>query len=483
MWTVGLLIVVAVAVRSAGVGRPLVGQFATKNTIYAMVARNWVCGEAPLRYPTIDCLRAGKPSLHMLEFPASAYLTGLGWWAFGGSLDVWGRSTSIAFSAASVVLLYALVRRRHGPDAALGAAATLALSPVSIVYGQSFMLEASLVFFAVATLYGLERWTSGGSPAWLLVVAAGWALLLLTKVFMIVLLAPVLAMAWGSVRTMRGWAALLVTLAVANVPAAAWYWHAAATAAPESPLAPHVFYSVRESVESHLPPHPLLSQPEFYRQLLDDLSGVVLTPLGLGLAVLGFLRREWRERLAWLAASLVLVVLLPRKFFEMNYYWMALLPGLSIAVGLGWRQLQAAVQPSRASAAALLLLVLAFSLRYAYRPAFVTPDEDRSVVVAAEAVRELAEPGDRVVAIHGTTLDLLYYCDRRGWVASPREPDFERQLGECRREAARWVVVSGPDFHAIPPAVKADWEPVGQGADWGVYRLPADPVAGRPGPP
>jgi hypothetical protein len=130
------LLALTAGVRLPGITRPLLGNFATKNVMYAMIARNWAEGRAGILYPTLDCMVGGERSLHMLEFPVSAYLTGGLWRLFGGSLDVWGRGTAVGFSVASVAVLFLLVRRWHGPTAALGAACVLALSPVSIIYGH-----------------------------------------------------------------------------------------------------------------------------------------------------------------------------------------------------------------------------------------------------------------------------------------------------------------------------------------------------------
>ncbi len=44
-------------------------------------------------------------------------------------------------------------------------------------------------------------------------------------------------------------------------------------------------------------------------------------------------------------------------------------------------------------------------------------DEDRGVVTAATAVKSLASVDEPVATIRGSTLDLLYYCDRLGFRA------------------------------------------------------------------
>lgn len=259
----------------------------------------------------------------------------------------------------------------------------------------------------------------------------------------------------------RKWSRIAISAAVlglAVVPAAAWYWHAARTAAPDSPLARHVFYSVRESAAVHRPPHPVLRSPDFYRQVLDDLAGVVLTPVGLVLLLAGLLDRAWRREAAWLLAMLILVAALPLKFYEMSYYWMAVLPPLCILAGLGWGVVQRRLRPGRGATACLLIVVLVLSLRYAAGPAFVTPQEDRAVVAAAAAVRELTEEEEPVVTVHGSTIDLLYYCNRPGWAVAPQTPDLESVLADCRRQGARYAVVAGPEDAAGVTAAPAALE-------------------------
>ncbi|MEA1952224.1 MAG: glycosyltransferase family 39 protein, partial [Planctomycetota bacterium] len=459
VWLLGLLIL-TVAVRLITIAKPLLGNFATKSVIYAMIARNWVQGRSTLWYPTLDCLRGPYRSYYMLEFPFSAYLTGCLWNTFGGSLEVWGRLTSLGFSVASVWLLYLFVRRRHGRAAAFGAGIVLALSPLAIVYGQDFTIEASLLFFSVATFYCLQRWLtcvhsaidSRGKVAsifWLVAFALSFALLLLTKIVMLVLLLPIVFMIFWEYhhrhhdedldasgrqslqtqsiqpRTKAARVACLLALGLAILPAAAWYIHAAQTASPDCELSGRVYYSVRHSALDHRPPHPLLGEPAFYRQLLDDLMGSVLTPLGFVLLGLGFLDRRWRSYAAWLAASAFLIVALPRKFHELNYYFMTILPPLCIVAGLGWALLVKRLRPGRVALTFWLLVAMSVSLRYAGGPLLVTPAEDRAVLTAAEAVKQLTEADEPIVVMHGTAIVMPYYCNRPAWTVTAGQADIK----------------------------------------------------------
>jgi len=447
-WT---LLALTAAVRLPAIARPLLGNFATKSVVYAMIARNWAEGRASFWNPTVDVLCGDSRGWHLVEFPVSAYLTGWLWAVLGGSLDVWGRVTSVAFCVGSVALMYLFVRRREGPATAVAAATALALSPVSIIYGQSFMLEASLVFFTMATFYAHDRWLDRRRTAWLILACVCLALLFLTKIYMIVLLLP---LGWMAVRNRRvGW---LAAAGLAILPAAVWYAYAYQAASPDGPHAERIYFSLRRSTQDHWPPPPLLYSADFYRQLLDDLSGVVLTPIGVALLLAGLMNRRWRSYLPWLAAMAILLLALPRKFYEMNYYALVVLPPLCVMIGLGWQTIYARVRPSRTAIAVLLSAVMIFSLRYAARPAFFTPSEDRGVLAAAEAVRKLTDVDEPIVTVHGSTIDLLYYCNRPGWAVAPDTPDLDAVLQSYRRQGARYVVVVGRDPMLREPLVSGE---------------------------
>ncbi len=476
------LLLFTVAYRSVGITRPLVGNFSTKSVIYGMIARNWAEGRAGLFYPTMDVLVGGERSLHMLEFSVSAQLTGALWRWFGGSLDIWGRATSIAFLAASVLLLVAMVRRRHGDVAALGAGAMLALSPISVVYGQTFMLDASIVFFTVAVFYCADRWLLSGRVLWLLPLTLCFALLLLTKVYLVLLLLPMASMVLWPTRfgpteiepsqglPGRFWIAL-VPVIMAVIPVTLWCLHAIRTAAPGSPYAEHIYSCLQGNASSYRPPDPLLFTGDFYRQALDDLTTVLLTPVGFALLLAGFLNRNWIRYLPWLAAMVLLVLALPRKFHDMNYYYMAVLPPLCIMVGLGWQTVWQRVRPGRLAVVGLLLVAVVFSLRFAAKPAYSTPAEDRAVVAAGLAIQEMTDPEEPVATMHGTSITLLYYCNRPGWFIEPDTPDLEAELASCHDQGARHLVVAGPEGKDDRLDERVGSEPVEVGDGYRIYAL------------
>jgi hypothetical protein len=122
---------------------------------------------------------------------------------------------------------------------------------------------------------------------------------------------------------------------------------------------------------------------------------------------------------------------------------------------------------------------VALSLRHAVRPAFATPEEDRAVPAAGRAIQSLTAAEEPVVTMHGTGIDLLYYCNRPGWALTtgqqtgrgPSQFSFDENrivplASDYRRQGARWLVAVGSEMpHPGPPTVR--------GEGYWIYRLPA----------
>lgn len=497
-----LLVVLAVTVRLPGIQRPLLGTFATKNCVYAMIARNWASGRAPWYLPTVDQLVGGERGWHLTELPVSVYLPAAAWALLGGSLDAWGRAASIAWSAGAAALLYLLMRRRHGALAAAAAAAALAVSPVSIIYGQSFMLESAVAALSILCIWANDVWWQSGRWSWLGVLALATCVLLLTKPYMVVLVAALAAEGWrahqsagwaaaarpatvgcpngqaalSATRKRAAWALALGLAAAPSVTWCAWVW---SLSAPGALPSEHVYFSLRRSASEHSHAHSVLCDQAFYVQAVRNLCGPVLTPLGAVLAVLGFGRRAWRPYAPWLASCLLLVLALPLKFQALNYYYLAVLPPLCALVGLGcenaWRWLQQrSAHVQRAVVLGIVLISTLLYVRFAWRPAFVTPEEDRMVQAAAAALREVSDPADRVITMHGSTLSLLYYCDREGWAINAHSPRFVERWTEAVAGGARWVVATRPGALAHLPQVQtrlAQLRPVRVCGEYCVYLI------------
>jgi len=469
------IILASVGIRVVGIDRPLVGNFATKSVVYAMAARNWGLDQAPAWRPTLDLSAGDQRAWHLMEWPASAYLAGSAWRIFGGSLDVWGRGISIACSAASVIFIFFLGRRWFGETAGLAAALVMGFAPVSVIYGQTFLLEPSIAALSLAAVYGFDSWLADGKRRWLTIAAVCFSLAVATKIYVLLLAGPLVVRWWtvgGPRRRAVPTVAALALFTVALAPTVAWYFHVAQIAADSGPAAE--FHPLSRA-GVHALPSPLLASGAFYVRLAKDFAGVALTPLGSLLAVVGLCDRRGRAVWPWLGVAALLVVLLPLKFFHANYYYLVLLPPLALSAGVGWQRLAERGWIGRRTAIAAVVFSLGVSARLSIAPAFITPEEDRTVTTAAAALREIAGSDEPVATLHGATIDLLYYCDRRGWALNADDPQLAARLDEARSRGARHLVVAAAaDAERRSPWFKsqsASWPIVRSGDDWRVYRI------------
>ena len=471
-WAIAALVLATVAVRVPGIHRPLVGNFATKSAVYAMIARNWALDRAPYWCPTIDLTAGDERAWHLMEWPAAAFVAGQGWKLCGGSLDAWGRGVSIACSAGAVWLAMLLGRRSLGRTAAIAAGAVMAFSPVSIVYGQTFMLEASVAMLTLLVLYGLEVGLTERRPGWVAVAACAFGVLVVTKVYMLVLLLP-LGLLLLRAPNGRLATATVMLFAVALLPAAWWYakvFHISSTSGPAFEHHP------LERSTIHAFPHPLLFSADYYQRLTTDFATHVLTPVG-AIVLLSGIAAVWRRGrwplLTLLTALGSLLIVLPLKFYVANYYYLVLLPGLALATGAAWAEWNRFL-PKTWMRMSFVGIGLLAAMRFAIGPAFVTPSGDEAVEVAAAAARA-AIPADQPIAtLHGSSVDLLYYCDRRGWALNAGDPNFAAKVADAATRGARYLIVADLATAQQSPETKAvlsDLTIVQAGNDWQLLSL------------
>lgn len=505
-----LVLLITFAIRTPGLSRPLLGNFSTRAVVSGMIARNLVHGEASLLYPRLDVIVNGQASYHLMECPVSVYLTSAIWTCLGGNIDIWGRVTSIVWSMLAVFLIFQLVAIWHDEWSGLGAAFVMSLSPVGIIYGQSFQLEASLPALTLTALLSLQYWHQSRHRKWLLFFFLSTTFLFLTKIYMLSLLpllvylsvSPTLPKPGtdlairllfpGNLNTNHKATLPLFVLAFSVSATALWYClMARASGNNNLETAQHVYFSLQKTWDSHPFPHPLLHSPSFYKGLLDDLSGIVLTPIGFTFLFFALPHASDKRYQLWFSAAMILWIVMPRKFHEMNYYWMSILPFFCAQSGIGIAKVTRLLIKARRDSVKLLCVMIlvwfAFSIRYSLTPAFTTPLEDQSVLSAGNSVIRNTHKNDRIVTVHGSGIDLLYYCNRRGWTLDldAAVPDIENHLPEIQepftatlktyiQQGASHLIVADlsvldkkPDFRKIVEEL----ELVEKGDDFSLYKL------------
>ncbi len=124
----------------------------------------------------------------------------------------------------TIVLLYWLVRRMTGDSfAALLAMFAMATSLYFIKYASRAMTDVPFTFFVLCAVCAWVQ--AGEKPAWLLATGLFTAMALMTREMMGLTLPIVFALDWAVTRRRLPWRWVLSALAVAFLPAVAWYGH------------------------------------------------------------------------------------------------------------------------------------------------------------------------------------------------------------------------------------------------------------------
>ena len=146
----------ALAFRLWGLFNPLLDFHAWRQTLTAMVARNFLRDGMNLFAPRLDDL---MPYFEF-EFQIFPYLVAILYQALG--VKEWlGRLAAALFAMGTLAYLYALGKKYLDRPAALVAAALFAVLPMAVYYTRTFMPESSLLFFSVMGLHHFGRWLDG----------------------------------------------------------------------------------------------------------------------------------------------------------------------------------------------------------------------------------------------------------------------------------------------------------------------------------
>lgn len=483
-WVLPLILLLTVCWHLPGLGQPLLGNFAARQSASAFMARNFAEGRSPWYLPAQDELRGGRRGVFLLEFPLSAYLTGILWKCCGGNLDAWGRGVNLAWWLVALISFHSLLKRWHHREVALGGTLAMALAPIGLWLGHSFHVETSLVAFSLLSLLALER--ALGRPSWSRWLCWGLSITVLGlgKIYLFYLLPVQAWRLWtyppGNRGARFGTATMVGLLAM--IPVVAWYGYTLTAAWGWWQLQPEeVYFSIVRSGATNSWPHPLLLDPNFYKQLLDDLVTEALTPIGIGLAVLGLSHPKARSYWPWMLCAGIFVMVLPRKFYEMEYYWGNLLPLLCAIAGLGWQRLTQ-LSWQRWQVGLVVGIWALFSIRLGIGAAYVIPPEDRGVLLAADSVQRLVPSEASVVTLHGTCPILLYYCDRTGYLLDLRR-DISEQFAEYQTKGIEYFVVANlsqlPELPEVQRVLETQ-QLIEQGKDFALYRLTKPQLAARP---
>ncbi len=421
--SVFLVLAGSILIRAYQIHRPLLGNFAVYQIAQAMVAKSFLASSfKTILYPEVFFVVAGKPAYMMLYYPLSSLVAAVSYALFGGTLDFWGRFQAIVFFSLAAWYLYLLVRHLLNPRAAFWSLVFFALSPLTIIYGQSFQNEIATIFFTVFFFYYLIRSLEGKSSLSFFLSAIGFAFVLLTRPNCLYLGLPALYLVFlprdqGGLIQRLGKA--LGIMLIGGLMALPWYLHAWNVSMKSSNIYSTLFVQL-ESRASFLP--PVIFSAHYYLQLFDLLAGIALTPVGFVFFLLGvFLALHKNSPLffffLWVFAFSLSSILIARKLVDHNLYLLHFVVAAVPLAGSALAEWESAVREKKSRLWVPIFCSFLFfiSMRYAYAPAFVTPEKSRKTLQVAKIIEKYVPKDSKIIEATPDSMSILYYSNRLGW--------------------------------------------------------------------
>ncbi len=421
MGLVVILFAYVLGMQLIGIQRPFAGHYATyQGTVMASIARNMVRENfSDVLMPKTDSILEGERSLHLNQYPFPSLLTAYAVKFIGGAYEFWGRFQAILFNLLSILLVFGIAGRFFGEVTAWLSAVIFALSPFTVVYGQSFMSEPSSLFFFLGSFYLLiDR--RGCTLFSVFLSAMSFSIAITGRLHWILFLplfcVPVL---WtGSQNRFRN---LLVFCIFALLLPLIWYTHTYFA----SLYSAHVHTSLFLQMATSQKGAAFWFRPGLYRAVGmifgKSMLALVLIPFFIVGIFQAMKSREGRLSLwAGIGIGLVLMILSPEKLIRHDFYLYAAFPFVAIvtALGVDWL-LQHFPKIAGYLAVGLFLILLAASARFSWGPIFHAPVAEMRMIKAAESVRAKIAPNTPIIVAGSDTGVFVYYVDRPSWTLTP----------------------------------------------------------------
>lgn len=460
------LVSVPLVIQSVAIQRPFSGHYASyQATVMASIARNMVRENfSELLLPKTDSLIGGKRSLHLNQYPFPALVAALGVKFLGGSFEFWGRFQAIFFNFLSGICLGLIAWRLFGSSVGWASVAIYALSPYTLIYGQSFMSEAMALFFLLFSFYEfckfLDTGRKGQDMLHLVLSALSFSVSVTGRIHLL-LFCPVYWLALIYAGRERRWLSFILFSVVAFAMPAAWYAHTYFSSLNSEHVHTSIFIQLSTP---QLRKESLLLKPDYYRNVFDTLSQTMLTPLLFPFVFVGLYLMNKRNKGFWLTAGAIafgslVVILAPEKLMRHDFYLYGVFPFLAVVTGCGLVFTSEASPTLRSRPIVItgLILYVLVSARFFVHPIFKQTGEASHILKVAREVQVKTQPEDRVVVAGQSPAVMLYYVNRPAWplqfdlLGKPVAPylknprlgqkrlDEMKQLEEAMKDPVSWL--------------------------------------------
>jgi hypothetical protein len=411
------------------------------------VSRNFAKDGFDLLHPRMDNISNVQSGLEnpqgyfFVEFPIyNALQAGL--FKFVGifTLEEWGRLISISGSTVTALLLYLLITKHSNKKIGMFTAFFYALTPFNIYFGRTILADTSMVTATIAGIYFFDKWLDLYKTKYkkkqylyyfLSLLFTTTALLL--KAYAIFFVLPMVYLAfkkfgWGVFKKWQLW-----LFAIVSVAPLAW-WRVWMTQFPEGIPANKWLFNG----------NGIRFRPSFFRWIFYERLTVLISGyLWIVFVVVGLVQikklKEWPFFVSFFVSSLLYVFVFATGNVQHDYYQILIMPSVAILMAIGsyilfnWSYKKAPV----GKVVLVLCLFIGFYFSWMQVRDFFNIN-NRSIIVAGEAVDKLTPPDAKIIANYNGDSSLLYQTKRKGWAS------FEKPIPEMIQMGASYLLLVNP---------------------------------------
>ncbi len=452
----------------------------------AAIARNFLELRDNIFYPQTD-YDGPPPNYVELELQIVPYAAAQLYRVFGVH-EVFARILVIAFSFATIPLVYALASRIYSRRAGLIAALLFAIAPGAVYYGRAIIPESDMLLFSAAALLWWWRFIEERRLADFFVSAVLAAVAFLAKPPALVILPPMLALWFVRFspnvpplrRLVSDWAPYAL-LAVSLVPLwlyvghlhriAEWHWATGITSR-------HVLPALAAEAA-----HPLQlgAAMQGTLALLKMLASTILGPVLFGLLIVSPMLQPAPEDRpgrsaffgAWILA-LVVYAFVVVSVERVDYYLMPFVLFAVLYAGGALDRILSFISPAGVSRKTALAMAVALFFTVYINMLQIHPyyTWSRAVYSAAGETQRALQPGALIVMGHYDP-SVLYTIGHRGWEEDPVLWTVGDMTSAIGKGARYFVAVEVPRLRANKPlyAFLQHYQRVPVHSGWQIYDL------------
>lgn len=438
-----ILFLLGFLVRLYGFNNPIADWHAWRQADTSSVSRDFLANGFDVLHPTYHDL-SNVPSgmdnpngYRFVEFPIYNILQA-GFFNLINvfTLEQWGRLISIFASLFSALFLYLILKKRFGFLEGFLAALFFLLLPFSIYYSRVILPEPLMVATSLAGIYFFDRALSKKN---LLNISFIFSLIFIASSFLLKPYAlfftlPLLYLCFEKfgVVFLKKWQ-LWLYLILSLLPLILWRnWM---VKFPEGiPASDWLFNADNIRFKGSF----------FYWLFAERIGKLILGFWGIGLFVLGFVKKQKKEDLlfsfSFILSSLIYLSVIARGNVQHDYYQILIIPSIAIYLSLGSSFLLTSKNLiNKISSYIIFFVLIIFMFFFSW---YFVRDyyniNNHSIVIAGEQIDKLIPKDAKIIANYNGDTSFLYQTKRKGWAS------FQKSLPEMKEMGADYLVLINP---------------------------------------